>query len=158
MKNVVIEYLLEHCLIKRIDDLFLSSNPTKKKFKPEIGYLKLLPVSQFAAETASFEAKLRQRVDISFDDYVNGILHGGKKSNSLSTVNNVFNEANNKWLLNRLWYDKLTNGQLSVYLRDNVHCPNANISLKTILAATVSADNGMLLLISVYSLIVFFSV
>jgi hypothetical protein len=40
-KTAVIRYLQEHKLIKEIDDLFLSSTPTRKIFKPETRYLKL---------------------------------------------------------------------------------------------------------------------
>ena len=59
IRNVVMKYLQEHGFIIQIDDLFVSTSPTKKTFKPEVGYLKLFPLSQSASDTAEFETKLR---------------------------------------------------------------------------------------------------
>ena len=106
-KNVVIEYLKEHGLIKEIEDLFFSTSPTKRTYKSEIGYLKLFPVSRSASHTSLFEVKLREKDAITFDDYMDKVFNSGNSSISNPMVNNVFNTAHHKWLLNRCWYEKL---------------------------------------------------
>jgi hypothetical protein len=57
------------------DDLFLSISSIKRTFKPEIDYLKLLPVYRSPSETAPFEMKLREKVGITFDDYAVKVLN-----------------------------------------------------------------------------------
>lgn len=142
MKNVIIEYLLTHGFIKKIDDLFLSNIPTKKMIKSEIGYLKLFPVSKAASEAASFEIELRKKVGITFDEYVNKVLNGDSSSAASSVINNTFNTAHHNWLLNRLWYDKIQEGEISMYFQNNVICPDEKISPPMVTVATVSNDDG----------------
>jgi len=141
-KNVVIGYLQEHGFIKQIDDLFLSNIPTKKKIKSEIGYLKLFPASHLAAETTLFEMKLREKIGITLDEYVDKIFNGVNPSMSTSAINNVFNTAHHSWLFNRIWYHKLKEGEINVYIKNKVMCPDEQISLPAVMVTTVSDDNG----------------
>lgn len=141
-KNVVIKYLQEHGFIMPIEDLFLSTSPIKRTFKPEIGYLKLFPASRSASDTAEFEIKLREKVGITLDDYVNKVFNGGNSSLTTSVINNMFNTAHHNWLLNLLWYDKLKEGHISIYYQNNVICPDMNMSLIMITVASVSNDSG----------------
>ncbi|CAF1269094.1 unnamed protein product [Rotaria sordida] len=139
-KNLVIKYLQEHEFIKRIDDLFLSTSPTKKIVKSEIGYLKLFPASRSAFDAAEFEIKLREKVDITLDYYVDKVFNGGNSSISTSAINNMFNTSHNNWLLNRHWYDKLKEGHISVYYQNKIFCPDANMSVTMITVNSVSND------------------
>ncbi|CAF1418087.1 unnamed protein product [Adineta steineri] len=140
-KNIVIGYLQQHGLIKQIDDLFLINIPTKKITKSEIGYLKMFPNSQSASNTASFEVKLREKVGITFDNYVGKVLNSENASTSTSVINNMFNTAYHKWLLNREWYDKIKEGYFSEYYQNKIICPDANMSLPMVTVASVSSDN-----------------
>ncbi|CAF1359232.1 unnamed protein product [Adineta steineri] len=140
-KNIVIGYLQQHGLIKQIDDLFLSSIPRRKITKYEIGYVKLFPNSQSASNTASFEVKLREKVGITFDDYVGKVLNGENASTPASIINNMFNTVHNKWLLNREWYDKIKAGYFSEYYQNKIICPDTNMSLPMVNVASVSSDD-----------------
>ncbi|CAF3915869.1 unnamed protein product [Rotaria sp. Silwood1] len=141
IKNIVIKYLQESGLIMQIDDLFLSSSPTKRAFKPEIGFLKLFPVSQSASDTSTFETKLREKVGITFDDYANKVFNDGGSSLSTSSRNNMFNTAYHNWLLNLYWYDKLKEGHISVYYQNKIICPDTNMNLPMVTIFSVSNDN-----------------
>ncbi|CAM4841639.1 unnamed protein product, partial [Rotaria magnacalcarata] len=131
----------EHELIMQIDDLFLSSAPTKKVFKSEVGYLKLFPASESLSQTASFEVKLREKVGITFDDYVKKVFSGENVSMSISVINNIFNTAHHNWLLNRNWFDKLNEGYTSVYYQNKIICPDSKMSLVMVTLASTSNDN-----------------
>ena len=144
-KNVVIGYLQEHGFIKQIDDLFLSCAPTKKLLKPEIGYLKLFPVSELIFDASSFETKLREKIGITFDDYVKAAFYGGSLSMSTSITNNTFNSAHHNWLLNRAWFEKLNEGHISVYYQNKIICPDMKMSSNTITLITLSNDNGKII-------------
>lgn len=141
-KNVVIDYLLDHEFIIEITDLFLSTSPTKDKVKPEIGYLKLFPISSSAPETTSFETKLRNKVGITFDDYIGKVLQGGVSSESTSVINNIFNNTYHKWLFNRLWYEKLNAGHFSSYFENNLVCPYSSMSSTPVALTLASNDEG----------------
>ncbi|CAF3737244.1 unnamed protein product [Rotaria socialis] len=140
-KNLVIEYLQENGFIKKIDDLFLSSAPVNKTFKPEIGYLKLFPISELISETSSFEMKLRDKVGITFDHYVKAVFYQGNLSMLTTITNNMFNTARHNWLLNRNWFEKLKEGHISTYYRSNVICPDVKISPMIINITSVSNDS-----------------
>jgi hypothetical protein len=141
-KNVIIKYLQEHGFIMQIDDLFLSTSAIKRTFKPEIGYLKLFPISRSASETTAFEIKLREKVGITFDEYVGKVLNDGSSSISTSVVNNMFNTAYHNWLFNHHWYEKLKSGHFSIYYQNKVICPDTNMSLTMVTVAPVSNDSG----------------
>jgi hypothetical protein len=141
-KTRVIAYLKENKLIKPIDNLFVSNIPMKKKIKSEIGYLKMFPVSMSASEASSFEAKLRQKVGIGLDEYVNKVLNNESSSTTSSIVNNIFNAAHHNWLLNRHWYEKIIEGEISVYFQDKVKCPQQKISSIVVAVITISNDDG----------------
>ncbi|UJR18796.1 hypothetical protein I4U23_005702 [Adineta vaga] len=140
-KSRVIAYLRENKLIKLIDNLFVSNIPTKKKIKSEIGYLKMFPVSMSASEASSFETKLRQKVGIGLDEYVKKVLNNESSSTTSLVVNNIFNTAHHNWLLNRYWYDKIIEGEISVYFQDKVQCPQQKISSMVVAVTTVSNDD-----------------
>jgi len=141
-KNRVIAYLKQNKLINPIDDLFVSSIPTKKKIKSEIGYLKMFPVSSSASEASSFETKLRTKVGIGLDEYVDKVLNNETSSTTSSIVNNIFNTSHHNWLLNRHWYEKIIEGEISVYFQDKVKCPEQKISSMVVALTTVSNDDG----------------
>ena len=77
-KNSVIAYLKHHELIKEITNLFISSVPTKKTIKYEMGYLKSFPASESASDTSTFESKLRQIVGIGLDEYTDKVFDNEK--------------------------------------------------------------------------------
>jgi hypothetical protein len=156
IKNVVIKYLQEYGFIKQIDDLFLSTSPTKRVLKPEIGYLKLFPVSRSASDTAEFETKLREKIGITFDDYVNKVFNGQNPSVSSSGTNNMFNTTYHNWLLNRHWYDKLKEGHTSDYYQNNVICPDMNMSLIMVNVASISNDSGKTSFYPIFLLLVYY--
>jgi hypothetical protein len=141
-KNIVIRYLHDNGLIQRIDDLFLSSIPSKNKSKGEVGYVKQFPLSSSASEAAAFEIKLREKVGITLDDYNHRVIGDLGSLTLPAMVNNVFNTANSSWLLNRLWYDKLQDGRVGIYFRNKVVCPNENMSRIPPTIAAVSSDDG----------------
>ncbi|UJR18400.1 hypothetical protein I4U23_005304 [Adineta vaga] len=140
-KNRVIAYLKQSKLITPIDNLFVSNIPTKKKIKFEIGYLKMFPISTSASEASSFETKLRTKVGIGLDEYVDKVLNNETSSTPSSIVNNIFNTAHHNWLLNRHWYDKIIEGEISVYFQDKVKCPEQKISSVVVALTTVSNDD-----------------
>ncbi|CAF4459174.1 unnamed protein product, partial [Rotaria sp. Silwood2] len=141
IKNAVIKYLQEHEFIKQINDLFLSASPTKKMFKPEIGYLKLFPTSRSASDTSAFETKLREKVGITLDDYVNKVLGRETLPMSTSVNNNMFNTTYHNWLLNIFWYDKLNEGYISIYFKEKLICPDTKMNQPMATVVTVSDDN-----------------
>jgi hypothetical protein len=141
-KKIVIGYLQGHGFIQKIDDLFLSSIPTKKTMKPEVGYLKLFPVSQSAYDTTSFETKLRDKIGLTLDEYIAKIFNGVGSPMSTVVTNNMFNTTRHNWLLNRLWYNKLNDGQISIYFQNKVICPDNNMSINMVTVSTISNDNG----------------
>lgn len=141
-KNVVIKYLHEHGFIKEINGLFLSVSPTKQSVKCEVGYLKMFPITQSALDTAAFEKKLREKVGITFDDYIDKAFNGHGAASSTVQINNMFNTANNNWLLNRHWYDKLKEGHLSLYYQSKICCPDENMSSNMPIASSLSSDQG----------------
>ena len=144
-KNIVIRYLEENGLIQRIDDLFLSSHPSKNRTKGEAGYIKQFPLSSSASETAVFEIKLREKVGSTLDDYMHGVIGDSSSTASSSLVNNIFNTANSNWLPNHVWYDKLQDGRMGVYFRNKVICPKGNISCIPASVAAVSSDDGKMI-------------
>lgn len=159
-KTLVINYLLEHELIKKIDNLFLSTNATKKTFKPEIGYLKLFPVLMSASETTSFDMKLRELVAITFDDYYNNILNIENSLLTSSEMNNTFNPSSHNWLFNREWCTRLKNGDISEYYHEKIICPDSKMSVIIINMASVANDEGnetfdVLLVFMLYLVFVF---
>jgi hypothetical protein len=156
IKNAVIKYLKEHEFIKQIDDLFLSASPTKKMFKPEIGYLKLFPISRSASDTSAFETKLREKVGITLDDYVDNVLGGEKLPMSTSDNNNMFNATYHNWLLNIFWYDKLSQGYISIYFKEKLVCPDTKMNQPMATVVTVSDDNGTIVIIIYFCFVNYF--
>lgn len=142
-KNTIIKYLEENSLIKRVDGLFLSTNPIKRTYKSEIGFLKLFPTTRSPQDMADFEIILREKVGLTLDDYVNKVLNSEASSTSSPGKNNMFNTLYHKWLLNRLWYEKLQQGHLSEYFRDNIVCPSKFMNQEIVTATSVSHDAGM---------------
>ncbi|CAF4051724.1 unnamed protein product, partial [Rotaria sordida] len=140
-KNRVIAYLKQNQLIDPINDLFVSNIPTKKTIKPEIGYLKMFPVSMSASEASSFETKLRKKVGIGLDEYVDKVLNNETSSTRSPIVNNIFNTAHHNWLLNRHWYENIKEGEITVYFQDKVKCPEEKISPIVVALTTVSNDD-----------------
>ena len=65
---------------EQIDDLLFSTDPTKRALKSETGYLKLSSFSRSVFDTAAFKIKLREKVGIIFDNYVNKVFYGENSS------------------------------------------------------------------------------
>lgn len=141
-KNVIISYLRKNEFIKEIDNLFLSTAPTKNTFKAEVGYLKLFPVFQTIAETAKFEMRLREKIGITFDDYVKKVFYNGNFAMPTTITNNMFNTKHHNWLLNRDWFDKLKAGEISVYYLNKVVCPDAKMTRIAMNIVSISNDDG----------------
>ncbi|CAF4315011.1 unnamed protein product, partial [Rotaria sp. Silwood2] len=140
-KNRVIAYLKQNELIDPISDLFVSNIPTKKAIKPEIGYLKMFPISMSASEASSFETNLRKKVGIGLDEYVDKVLNNETSSTRSPIVNNIFNTAHHNWLLNRHWYEKIKEREITVYFQDKVKCPEEKISPIVVALTTVLNDD-----------------
>lgn len=141
-KNSVVEFLKKNEFIRQIDDLFLSTNQMRKTFKNEIGYLKLFPASHAALNTCVFEKRLRDTVGVTLDEYLKKLLDKQNVPGKQSVINNVFNTANNKWLLNISWYEKLKSGYFSTYYMENIICPSSEMSNTAVVVSTVSNDHG----------------
>lgn len=141
-KNIVINYLQQHGFIKEINGLFLSSSPTKKSVKYEVGFIKLFPTTKSASDATVFEQRLREKLGITFDDYFNKTFNSQNATSSTIQPNNMFNTANNNWLLNRCWYDKLRDGYISEYYQNKVLCPDENMSLNISITPSLSDDQG----------------
>ena len=122
--NIVIESLREHGFAKQIDKLFLLTIPTRKTARTEIRNLKLSSVSTaaVASETVSFNIKLQEKIDITFDQYADNVIDDGDESKSGLISNNTLNTAHHNRLLNRGWYEKIKSGELSNYVFSNQNC------------------------------------
>ena len=141
---------MQECeFIKQIDDTFLSTTPTKKTIKFETGYLKLFPGSRSAYNSAEFEIKLREKVDIRLDYYVDKVFNGGSSSTSISVINNMFNTAHHDWLLNRHWCDKLKEGHISKYYQNKTFCLDTNMRVTMVAVTSVSNDDSKSLLFNI---------
>ncbi|CAF4985895.1 unnamed protein product, partial [Rotaria sp. Silwood1] len=78
---------------------------------------------------------------IGLDEYVDKILNNETSSTRSPIVNNIFNTAHHNWLLNRHWYEKIKEGEITVYFQDKVKCPEEKISPIVVALTTVSNDD-----------------
>ena len=144
VKDAVLKYLEEHKFIIEIDNLFLSTTPLKKTIKSELGYIKMFPISRLAYETSNFETKLREKIGITFDEYMKAVLNHSNLSNIHFNFNNTFNNDHQNWVFNRSWFDKIKSGSVSEYLRDSIFCPESLMNQIPVVVNSVSNDSGML--------------
>ncbi|CAM4845153.1 unnamed protein product [Rotaria magnacalcarata] len=98
-------------------------------------------VSLSASDAAAFEIKLREKVDITLDSCVRKVFNGGISSISNSVINNLFNTAHHNWLLNRYWYDKISERHISIYYQNKIFCPDTNMSVTVVTVTSVSKDH-----------------